>query len=141
MNAKASINGIPEVIKKMRHFNLSVGNDNKTLIPQVAHNVLMDMKANAPVETGRLRNALEARVTKTNTEYTGAVVGITREASRANPQFRKRKAFYPASQEYGWTERGRHHLGKPYIRPAFDKSRRIIVEKIAASVTGRINGL
>ena len=70
------------------------------------------------------------RIWKDTAGVIGIVVGMRGGRKEPVEEFRvgkDKKAYYPASQEYGWEyPKGVHHPPQPYIRPSFDENKNAI---------------
>lgn len=117
MVSKIKIEGAAELIRKSNKLQLDLTNENRQVFANEARILRNLIRSKAPRLTGALRDAIVIKKWKDKDGVVGYVVGITKESSR--PEFSVGKAYYPASQEYGWNG----HPGHPYLRPSFDSRR------------------
>jgi len=52
-----------------------------------------------------------------------------------------KRSYYPSSQEYGWTARGKRYPGDPHLRSAFDSNRRSVEQKILDVMITELNNV
>lgn len=122
------IQGIREILAKNKELNEKLDRQTKRKISMEAGNLVSDMKKRVPIKEGILRDSIKAKIWKDETGVIGIVAG-----PKDRSEFRvgkDKKSYYPASQEYGWTAKGRHYTGHPFIRPAFQYNKHKIKNKI-----------
>ena len=120
------IEGIQELLRKNKNLSTELASSNRSVVIQEAENLKRVMIAKAPKQTGLLSRSIDKRIWKDEKGVMGIVVGVRGGVE----EFRvgeRNKAYYPASQEYGWEyPKGVHHPPHPYIRPAFDENKNAI---------------
>ena len=95
------------------------------VVKKAANPILRDAKANAPMKSGALKEAMTLRLEKSKTKGK-KVYQITYSAS-SNDKLVKtskdgKRSYYPASQEYGFiTRSGAKVAGLRFMRNAADK--------------------
>jgi hypothetical protein len=52
-----------------------------------------------------------------------------------------KRSYYPSSQEYGWTSRGKRYPGDPHLRAAFDSNRQRVNDNILDVLTTELNSI
>lgn len=90
--------------------------------------VLESVRSKCPVDTGRLKRSLESKTGKTKKGYASMIVqpsskkepGLVSNTKKDNKRY-----YYPAVLEYGSSRQA----AKPFMRPAFDATKRIAVQR------------
>lgn len=118
----------------------------RRVMRQAANVIKNEVRDIAPYETGMLANAIILKEEKSKTPYKSSF----RVTLRSDPSFVKiskdgKRAFYPASQEYGWTLRnGQQEPGKHYMRYGGDLTseevKQMIVDEFDKVIDGVMNG-
>ena len=122
VGVSVEVKGFDELIQKNRKLGKELATANRKVLNQEADHLQRVMVAKAPKGTGLLSQNIGKRIWKDKGGVTGIVVGVKGEV----PKFKVGKggkAYYPASQEYGWEyPKGVHHPPQPFVRPAFDEN-------------------
>lgn len=105
-----------------------------------------EARSNAPVDTGAMRRGLKLKSEKRRKHKRVYEVGFFGKAGKGEEFVRYSKsgkrAFYPASQEYGWTDQyGHRHEGKRFLRSAVDNNRENIRQTIMETMGNEIDKL
>ena len=116
------LKGYEKLVANNRKLQKELKEANRRVIIQEANNLQRVMVAKAPKDSELLSQSITKRVWKDKGGVIGVVVGVKGGVE----EFRVgkgKKAYYPASQEYGWEyPKGVHHPPQPFIRPAFDEN-------------------
>jgi HK97 gp10 family phage protein len=116
---KVEITGLEDIEHKSLKLVREVNRVNSQGIVQEADNLVRVMRQKAPKDEHKLERAINKRIWKKKRNVVGVVVGV----EGGHPEFRSKKGYYPASQEYGWEyPKGVFHPPHPYIRPTFDEN-------------------
>ena len=120
------IEGVQELLRKNQNLSMELAIMNRSVVIKEAENLKRVMIAKAPKRKGLLSRSIGIRIWKDTAGVIGIVIGVKGEID----EFRVGeggKAYYPASQEYGWEyPKGVHHPPQPYIRPSFDENKNAI---------------
>jgi len=150
MKANLEMKGLEQLRRTARKLSDDLWQEGKQAILDEAQPLENRMRMLAPRDEGNLADAIDTRVWKTKRGVIGVVVGITHVSAQRHPEFKgtiknpsgkRNDYYYPGSQEYGWTARGKHYPGQPYIRPAWDERRlqmRINIKNILKGIIERV---
>lgn len=118
----------------------------KRVMRQGANVIKNEVKDIAPYETGMLENAIVLKEERSRNPYKVSF----RVTLRSDPAFVKiskdgKRAFYPASQEYGWTlKNGEQEPGKHFFRNGGDLTseqvHNLIIDEFDKVIDGVNNG-
>lgn len=92
--------------------------------------VLAAAKANAPVDTGALRDNLKIKPIKRSRKYPGRIGFVIGNYDVEGGSLFRGDTFYAGMVEYGTV----NQRGQPYLRPAFDSTKAAVVEVVRAKV-------
>jgi len=124
------IEGFQELLRKNQNLSMELAAVNRSIVIKEAENIKRVMIAKAPKKTGLLVRNIGIRIWKDTAGVTGIVIGVQGGKKEPVEEFRvgkDKKAYYPASQEYGWEyPKGTYHPPQPYIRPSFDENKNAI---------------
>ena len=143
-NKLFSVTGSKELDDALEQFELKVRRKIlKQTIRRASRELLADAKANAPVDSGDLRNSIKLRVKKVNKRNKSEVGMMV----LTGDQLFKGDQFYAAFIEFGapghkpygkgdkYTGIGNNLLEpKPYLRPAMDKNEPLVVARFKAEM-------
>ena len=126
--ANNSVVGVAEVQRLFEQVGKAPAKVLTKAVKNSAKIVLLAARANAPVDSGALKKGIklkaERRGGKGKRVYQIGVFG----SAGGGEEFVKisaagKRSFYPASQEYGWTDQyGKYHPGYSYLRNAADRN-------------------
>lgn len=126
--ATNSIIGINEVRRLFEEVGKAPAKVLTKAVKTSAKIVLLAARAGAPVDQGNLKRGIrlkaERRGKKGKRVYQVGVFGKAGGGEEfVKISERGKRSFYPASQEYGWTdESGKYHPGYRYLRNAADRN-------------------
>ncbi|MBS4191746.1 HK97 gp10 family phage protein [Bacillus sp. FJAT-49705] len=110
------VEGIEELVKALRNADQQIQKELNDLVSECAEIVFREADARAPIgKTGRTRFSLRIEIGKNNKGifYANVVVGARNGDTTAT------SAFYVTFYELGSS----HQPPRPFMRPAFDKSK------------------
>jgi len=119
--------GVKEVKKLLEEAGKAPAKVLTKAVKTSAKIVLLAARDNAPVDTGTLKKGIRLKAERRKSGKCVYQIGIF-GASGGGEEFVKhsskgKRSFYPASQEYGWTdEYGHYHPGYRYLRNAADRN-------------------
>lgn len=103
--------------------------------------IVADVKARAPVLTGRLKRSIIARRAKVRARNRGSVTDLILFNTTKYPELITfgvggERYFYPYAVEYG------HGTvpPKPYLRPAFETKKRPVTQRVQREIVDGIEG-
>lgn len=143
MEFQVDVDGVLGALSQLENFPKA---GLKRVMRQAANVIKDEVRDIAPYETGMLANAIMLKEEKSRTPYKTSF----RVTLRSDPAFVKlskdgKRAFYPASQEYGWTLRnGEQEPGKHYFKYGGDLTseevKQMIVDEFDKVIDGVMNG-
>ncbi|SHH05918.1 HK97-gp10 family putative phage morphogenesis protein [Tepidibacter thalassicus] len=116
--AEFKLEGLKELEQKLQEMGNKTSRIENKAIKKAAEPILEDAKANAPVDTGRLREGLKISNIKTKNGEKYVEVGITKGDNS--------EMFYGKFIEWGTSKMP----AKPYLAPAYEKNKSKIKEII-----------
>lgn len=126
--SRSGVVGVREVQRLFEEVGRAPAKVLTKAVKKSARIVLLAARANAPVDEGNLKKGIRLRAERRGRRgkrvYQVGVFG----KSGGGEEFvkyssRGKRSFYPASQEYGWTdESGKYHPGYRYLRNAADRN-------------------
>lgn len=126
--ATNSITGVNEVRRLFEQVGRAPAKVLTKAVKTSAKIVLLAARANAPVDQGDLKKGIrlkaERRGKRGKRVYQVGVFGKAGGGAEfVKISARGKRSFYPASQEYGWTDQyGKYHPGYRYLRNAADRN-------------------
>jgi HK97 gp10 family phage protein len=116
-----SIEGLKELEDKLQRLDDKTQNEiGARAVEEAGEIVLKSARANAPVDTGRLRQGIHMVVVKAGRKGQRGWRAKVRTGTRDDMGIpMDDTSYYPASQEFGWNE----NPGQPYMRPAFHENK------------------
>lgn len=140
------IDGMEELIKTIKR----VGQLPQKTVTKAARNgmriALNAAKSNAPQDSGNLRRGLVLKGERMRVKGK-KVYQVTFTAS-LNSVFvkmygnsKEKRAYYPASQEFGYTVRGKYTPGYAYLKKSIDSQKNAIENKIISTFTDEFDKL
>lgn len=112
---RVRVEGIDDVIRALQQADREIQKEIEDLISECAEIVFREADARAPILTGKSRNTLRIEVGKNNKGAFYANVVIGNGTGKEDP-------FYITFYELGTSRQA----PEPFMRPAFDKSKRKI---------------
>lgn len=131
--SKVKFEGVEKLLANNKKLYLELSKENRRAIRAEAQVLLRDMKRRAPKDKRKLVEALVIKVWKNIFGVIGIVIGITKETNR--PEFfgtskKGKRWYYPAAQEYGFSDRSGKRIMNPYIRPTWDMNKRAMKTRV-----------
>ena len=131
-----SIEGLKELNDKLQRLDLKTQNEiGARAVEEAGEIVLKAARANAPVDTGRLRQGIHMVVVKSGGKRNRGWRAKVRTGTRGEMGIPlDEPSYYPASQEWGWND----NPGQPYLRPAFHQNKARCIAVMQAEFGKRI---
>ena len=127
-----NVTGINDVIKLLEKVEKAPAKTLTISTKKGANIIKNQAKSDAPKETGALRRSIKIRAEKRrNGKKVYQVKFIGENLAKVSAD--GKRSFYPASQEYGWTDKnGKRHLGtgKKFLRNALEDNRESVKQTI-----------
>jgi HK97 gp10 family phage protein len=123
----SSVVGVDEVRRLFEQVGKAPAKVLTKAVKNAAKIVLLAARAGAPVDTGALKKGIKLRAERRRYGKRVYQIGVFGK-SGGGAEFVKysstgKRSFYPASQEYGWTDQyGHYHPGYRYLRNAADRN-------------------
>lgn len=126
----SKVYGIEDVIKLFDEVDKVATRSITKAAKSGATIVLKDARASAPSRTGAMRRGIKLKLEKSRTKGKKVYqVGFFGKDGKTGAEFvrmygNNKRAFYPASQEYGWEAQGKRHdpPTKGFLRGAMDNN-------------------
>ncbi|MHB8124648.1 MAG: HK97 gp10 family phage protein [Desulfitobacteriaceae bacterium] len=127
--ARDSVIGVREVQRLFEEVGRAPAKVLTKAVKKSATIVLKAARVNAPVDQGDLKKGIRLKAERRRQGRRVYQVGVFGK-SGGGEEFVKisrsgKRSYYPASQEYGWTDQyGHYHPGYRYLRNAADRNTR-----------------